>query len=92
MAVHNSEIAGIFAHIADLLEIKGENAFRVMAYRNAGRTMMGLPKSAADMASQGEDLTQLPGIGKDLAAKIERSLRPAGSRFWRPSSARCQRA
>ncbi len=71
MTVHNSEIAGIFDKTADLLEIKGENVFRVMAYRNAGRTILGLAKNAADMVGRGEDLTELPGIGKDLAAKIE---------------------
>lgn len=75
MAIHNSEIAEIFDRLADLLEIKGENAFRVRAYRNAARVVYGLPKSAYDMLKNKEDFSELPGIGKDLAAKIEEIIR-----------------
>lgn len=71
MTMHNSDIAEIFDSLADLLEIKGENAFRIRAYRNAARTISGLSKSAADMVAKQEDFSELPGIGKDLAAKIE---------------------
>jgi len=71
MPVHNSDIEEIFNRVADLLEIKGENPFRVRAYRNAARAVAGLSHSAADMVAADEDLTQLPGIGKDLAGKIE---------------------
>jgi DNA polymerase (family 10) len=71
MAVHNREIAGIFKEIADLLDIEGENQFRVRAYRNAARTMSNLSTGVADMVEQGEDLSKLPGIGKDLAGKIK---------------------
>ena len=70
MPVHNSDIALIFSHLADLLEIKGENLFRVRAYRNAARTLEEMSRSAAEMVRNGEDLAQLPGIGKDLAGKI----------------------
>ncbi len=71
MPIHNADIAAVFDEIADLLEIQGENPFRIRAYRNAARQMesMGLP--AADMVARGEDLTELPGIGDDLAAKIK---------------------
>lgn len=71
MPIHNSEIADIFERLADLLEIKGENTFRIRAYRNAARTVSSLTKSANDMVANGEDFSDLPGIGKDLAAKIE---------------------
>ena len=71
MPVHNAEIAGIFNQIADLLEIEGANQFRVRAYRNAARTIGGLPRSVADLIEEGQDLTELPGIGEDLAGKIE---------------------
>jgi DNA polymerase (family X) len=70
MPASNSDIAGIFDEIADLLEIQGENAFRIRAYRNAARVIEGLGVSAADMLKKDEDLTELPGIGKDLAEKI----------------------
>ncbi|MGA1843880.1 MAG: DNA polymerase/3'-5' exonuclease PolX [bacterium] len=71
MPVHNTDIAAIFNQVADLLEIKGENAFRVRAYRDAARTVGGLSSSAADMVKKNEDLSRLSGIGKDLAGKIK---------------------
>lgn len=75
MPIHNSDIAAIFNKIADILEIKGENVFRVRAYRNAALTVMGLAKNAADMANSDEDFSELPGIGKDLAAKMEEIIK-----------------
>ncbi len=66
----NQQIAQIFYRIADLLEIQGENPFRVRAYRNAARTIESLGRDLQEMAAKGEDLTKLPGIGKDLAEKI----------------------
>ncbi len=71
MPVHNADIAAVFEEIADLLEIQGANPFRIRAYRNAARTLEGLGHDARTLVEEGEDLTQLPGIGKDLAAKIE---------------------
>ena len=70
MPVHNTDIADIFEEIADFLEIEGANPFRVRAYRNASRTVSGLGSELKDMVAAGEDLTKLPGIGKELAAKI----------------------
>ena len=74
MPVHNTDIAGIFDEIADFLEIEGENPFRIRAYRNAARTVSGLGVELKDMVAEGEDLTRLPGIGKELAAKIQEIL------------------
>lgn len=70
MPVHNADIAAAFRRLADLLEIEGENPFRVRAYRNAAATVGGLPRDAAAMLADGADLSELPGIGDDLAAKI----------------------
>jgi len=70
MPVQNAEIAAMFDQTADLLEIKGENQFRVRAYRRAARTVEGLPQSVRAMLAKEEDLAELPGIGKDLAGKI----------------------
>lgn len=75
MAVHNSEIAAIFDEVAELLELEGANAFRVRAYQNAALTLGAMPKSLAEMLVRGEDLSELHGIGKDLAGKIAEIVR-----------------
>ena len=71
MPVQNAEIAAMFDQAADLLEIEGENQFRVRAYRRAARTIEGLPQNVRSLIAAHEDLSELPGIGKDLAGKIE---------------------
>ena len=71
MPRHNADIAAIFEEIADLLEIQGANPFRIRAYRNAARILGELSEDVATMLDKGEDLTRLPGIGNDLAAKIK---------------------
>jgi DNA polymerase (family 10) len=71
MPVYNSDIADIFNAVADLLDIEGANRYRVRAYRNAARTISTLSRNVSEMVEEGEDLTDLPGIGEDLAGKIE---------------------
>jgi len=75
MPVHNPEIAEIFSELADLLELQEANPFRVRAYRSAAQTVAGLPRDARDMLWDHKDLTELPGIGKDLAGKIEQIVK-----------------
>lgn len=70
MPVQNAEVAAMFDQAAELLEIEGENQFRVRAYRRAARTIEGLPQSVKNLIQAGRDLSELPGIGKDLAGKI----------------------
>ncbi len=65
----------MFEQLADLLEIREENPFRIRAYRNAARVIRGHPKPMSDLVDAGADLSELPGIGKDLAGKIETILR-----------------
>jgi DNA polymerase (family 10) len=69
--MQNIEIAAMLTQLADLLEIEGENPFRVRAYRNAARLVETLPHSVAAMIEAGEDLSELPGIGKALANKMQ---------------------
>lgn len=71
MPVQNSDVADIFNEVADLLEIEGGNPFRVRAYRDAARTVGGHSRRVTEMVQEGEDLSELPGVGKDLAAKIQ---------------------
>lgn len=67
----NAEIAAVFEEIADLLEFKGENAFRIRAYRSAARGIEGMVVSLASVRRDPQrTLTDLQGIGSDLAAKI----------------------
>lgn len=68
--VSGAEVAAALENIADLLEIDGANPFRVRAYRNAARVVRDLPRDVAAMCAAGEDLAELPGIGRDLADKI----------------------
>ncbi|MCL5022285.1 MAG: DNA polymerase/3'-5' exonuclease PolX [Nitrospirae bacterium] len=71
----NHQIAKLFDDMADLLEIKGENVFRIRAYRRAAQNIDGLPKDVAQMTD--EELLAIPGIGQDLTAKI-RSYQETG--------------
>jgi DNA polymerase (family 10) len=69
--IENAEIARLFRELADLLEIEGANPFRVRAYRTAARTAESHPDSLSDLAQRDpERLTDLRGIGDDLAGKI----------------------
>ncbi len=68
----NQQIASIFNEIAELLEMKGENVFRIRAYRRAAQNLDGL--SADVTALSDEELSNIPGIGKDLIGKIHEFL------------------
>ena len=70
MPVHNADIAAIFTDIADLLEIQGENPYRIRAYRNAARSVGEFGRDLASLVNAGDALPKIPGIGVDLAAKI----------------------
>ena len=74
MPIHNNDIVKNFNKVADLLEIKGANPFRVRAYRNAARIIGGLSISVADLIAENKPLTDFSGIGKDLAEKIKEIL------------------
>jgi DNA polymerase (family 10) len=71
MPSHNADIAAVFEEIANLLEIEGANPFRIRAYRNAARTIGELSTEAYVLLEKNEDLTDLPGVGRDLAGKIK---------------------
>jgi len=64
----NRDVARIFNDLAELLELNGENPFRIRAYKRAAQNIESYPKDVADASE--EDLTKMPGIGKDLAGKI----------------------
>ncbi|HKT81419.1 MAG TPA: DNA polymerase/3'-5' exonuclease PolX [Vicinamibacterales bacterium] len=64
----NAGIARVLREIADLLEIKGDNPFKIRAYRNGADIAANHPHNLAQLDSNG--LREIPGIGKDLAARI----------------------
>jgi DNA polymerase (family 10) len=77
--VDNQPIAHVFSEIADLLEIKGENAFKIRAYRSAADTIKAWADPVARMDEK--QLLALPGIGKDLAKKIRELAETGTCRF-----------
>jgi len=70
MPVVNAEIASQLDKVADVLDIRGSNPFRIRAYRRAARVVEELARNVTDMLSEGQSLDELPGIGRDLADKI----------------------
>jgi DNA polymerase (family 10) len=86
--VHNSEIADQFETLADLLEIEGANPFRVRAYRNAAQTVRSHGQGMAGLVEAGEDLSELPDIGDDLAQKIAEIVRTRKLRLLEEVEAR----
>ena len=74
--MENQEIAKIFHEIADLLDIKGENPFKVRSYRNAAHTIEGLAVSLESIVEIDEGkLEDIPGIGKGMHEKIVEIVR-----------------
>lgn len=69
----NFEIARLFDLMADLLEVRGENPFRIRAYRRAAQNLESLGEDVEALAQAGR-LDEIPGIGADLAGKIQEYL------------------
>jgi len=69
----NKEVADIFNKVAALLDIKGDNPYRIRAYQRAAQTIEALTTDVEELAKQGK-LERLPGIGPDLAGKIREIL------------------
>lgn len=71
--MNNKEIARIFSEITDLLEIRGENPFKIRAYQKAARILDNLPESLEALHREGK-LETLDGVGKGIAEKIAEAL------------------
>ncbi len=78
--MRNFEIAKVFNEIADILEIKDENPFRIRAYRRAAQNIEALTEAVEELAQRG-DLEKVPGIGKDLALKVQEILSTGGLKY-----------
>jgi DNA polymerase (family X) len=70
MPERNASIAAVLDEIADLLDIQGANPFRVRAYRNAARSIADLGTEVDALIAQGTPITEIAGIGEDLAKRI----------------------
>jgi DNA polymerase (family X) len=67
----NKAIAGIFYETADLLEIDGQDSFRVRSYRNAAEAIEALPQQVADLIQEPKKLLAVQGIGKGMLANLQ---------------------
>jgi DNA polymerase (family 10) len=79
--LNNLSIARILREIADLLEIKGDNPFKIRAYRNGADIAANHPHPLGSLDAAG--LREIPGIGKDLAARIREIGETGGSDYHR---------
>jgi DNA polymerase (family 10) len=68
--MENLDVSRTLTELADLLDIQGASPFRIRAYRNAVNTINSLSRSLKDIVAAGEDLTELPGVGKSVAKYI----------------------
>jgi DNA polymerase (family 10) len=73
--VDNKTIAAIFYETADLMEINGDDSFRIRSYRRAAETLEGYPQQVSTLAGDIKQLLEIPGIGKGMAANIQELLR-----------------
>jgi len=70
----NKAIAGILYETADLLEIDGQDSFRVRSYRNAAQAIEALPQRVADLIQEPKKLLEVPGIGKGMLTHLQQIL------------------
>lgn len=70
----NGEVARLLREMGDLLELQGENGFKVVAYRKAARSVESM-KTDLEEVSRGGGLESIPGVGKAIAAKIDEYLK-----------------
>lgn len=82
----NREVAEVFEKIADLLQIKGEAIYRVLAYRRAGESIRALSRSVVQISEE-NGLQDIPGVGKAIADKIDELLSTGKMEFYKKLSA-----
>ena len=78
----NADIATVFENIADLLELKGENRFKIRAYARAAETIRHLPEEMESMHEEGKDFKDIAGIGDAIAAKSVELITTGRLRFY----------
>ena len=78
----NTDIAAVFENIADLLELKGENKFKIRAYARAAEVIRHLPEEMELMHEEGRDFKDVAGIGDAIAAKSMELITTGRLRFY----------
>jgi DNA polymerase (family 10) len=81
LGVDNRAISHVLSEIADLLEIRGDNAFKIRAYRTAAETIATWPQAVVQMDEQ--QLRAIPGVGKDLAARVRELATTGAAQYHR---------
>src|SRR6202048_4665821 len=71
----NKALAGILYETADLLEIDGQDSFRIRSYRNAAQAIEALPQQIADLISEPKKVLEIPGIGKGMLLNLQEMLK-----------------
>src|SRR6202165_2610583 len=79
--MEKTTIADVLEKIATLLELKGENPFKIRAYTNAARSIETFGGNLDDLKDE-ETLEKIPGIGKAIAAKIKELVETGSLRFF----------
>jgi DNA polymerase (family 10) len=83
LAMDNRDVASVLERIADLLEFKDENPFKLRSYRVAAETISEMQRPIAEIAARGAaSLQELPGIGKSLSAQIVEIIQTGTSSFF----------
>jgi DNA polymerase (family 10) len=67
----NKSIAGIFYETADLMEIDGQDSFRIRSYRNAAEAIEALPQQISELISDPKQVLAIPGIGKGMLLNLQ---------------------
>jgi len=70
----NKAIAGVLYETADLLEIDGQDSFRVRSYRNAAEAIEALPQQVTELIQEPKKLLEVPGIGKSMLKHLQQLL------------------
>jgi len=71
----NKSVAAILYETADLMEVRGDDSFRIRSYRNAAQALESLPTPIAELAGETKKLLEIPGIGKSMASHIQELFR-----------------
>jgi DNA polymerase (family 10) len=71
----NKALAGILYETADLLEIDGQDSFRIRSYRNAAQAIEAVPQQISELISEPKKVLEIPGIGKGMLLNLQEMLK-----------------